>query len=86
MQGILLFLFYFRKVCWAFGKREIIVNAKKNMSLHACNVWQRYTFFFCVQKNGNGFFVAIFLACCLTNCVLVVYAVFFYWSLHVLFL
>ena len=31
----------------------------------------------CLHKNGNGFLVTIFLACCLTNCALVVYAVFF---------
>ena len=61
MQGILLFLFYFRKVCWAFGKREIIVNAKKNMSLHACNVWQRYTFFFVCKKMATVFSLLFFL-------------------------
>lgn len=47
------------------------------MSLHACNVWQRYTFFFVCKKMATVFLVTIFLACCLTNCALVVYAVFF---------
>ena len=77
MQGILLFLFYFRKVCWAFGKREIIVNAKKKHVVARLQRVAKIHIFFCLQKNGNGFFVAIFTVCYLTDCILVAYVFFF---------
>lgn len=49
-------------------KKHVVARLQRVAKIHI---------FFCLQKNGNGFFVAIFLACCLTDCVLVVYAVFF---------
>lgn len=49
-------------------KKHVVARLQRVAKIHI---------FFCLQKNGNGFFVAIFLACRLTDCVLVVYAVFF---------
>ena len=49
-------------------KKHVVARLQRVAKIHI---------FFCMQKNGNGFFAAIFLTCCLTDCVLVVYDVFF---------
>lgn len=49
-------------------KKHVVARLQRVAKIHI---------FFCLQKNGNGFFVTIFLACCLTDCVLVVYVFFF---------
>ena len=48
-------------------KKHVVARLQRVAKIHI---------FFCMQKNGNGFLVAIFLTCYLTDCVLVVYAVF----------
>ncbi len=49
-------------------KKHVVARLQRVAKIHI---------FFCLQKNGNGFFVAIFTVCYLTDCILVVYAVFF---------
>lgn len=49
-------------------KKHVVARLQRVAKIHI---------FFCLQKNGNGFFVVIFSVCYLTDCILVVYVFFF---------
>ena len=47
-------------------KKHVVARLQRVAKIHI---------FFCMQKNGNGFFTATFLACYLTDCFIIVYVI-----------
>ncbi len=45
-------------------KKHVVARLQRVAKIHI---------FFCMQKNGNGFFTTTFLVCYLTDCFIIVY-------------